>query len=545
MIEPYPDGRWWPVDHRVHPRFPIVGRGNVGEVYPNVVTPMCGSLLTRPMSRGTQRAMIDLGMATADQIAAFDGDQHSVTPCLAGYLYGSVSLARTLAVRTPGISPELLDEQMFGIIDAPPYVRGPGDRDLRAALRGAWSMGGAFVRPSDRSLIDDRAAVAEFVGRVERPYAGATVGELWDVVTAGPPLWQRLMANLIASAAPAAIGRSVLERLVEPAQVNDLTAGLGTIESAQPALELCRLARLDGPAFDAGFAEFVERHGARGPDEWELASPTWGTDPSIALAAVDRLRGAPADRDPVEIAASLEARRERAVAAARSSVPFGRRRMFDMALRAVAIGEANREGTKAAYVRALYPARRALAELARRSAFTHDDFFLLMPDEGRRALDDPAPFEAVVAERRARRDYLQARVPPFWFEGEIPPPSAWELRADGRHPDPTPRTMWGMGVCGGSATGTARIVTDPAAPGGLGPGDVLIAPHTDPAWTPLFLAVAGVVVDVGAQLSHAAIVARELGVPAVVGVAGASATIPDGALVTVDGDAGTVVVHGG
>ena len=100
-----------------------------------------------------------------------------------------------------------------------------------------------------------------------------------------------------------------------------------------------------------------------------------------------------------------------------------------------------------------------------------------------------------------------------------------------------------MGVCSGVATGTARIVTSPDEPGDLSPGDILVTPITDPAWTPLFLAVAGVVVDVGAQQSHAAIVSRELGIPAVVSATGASATIPNGALVTVDGSTGIVTIH--
>jgi pyruvate,water dikinase len=71
---------------------------------------------------------------------------------------------------------------------------------------------------------------------------------------------------------------------------------------------------------------------------------------------------------------------------------------------------------------------------------------------------------------------------------------------------------------------------------------VLVAPLTDPAWTPLFLAAAAVVVDVGALLSHAAIVARELGIPAVVSVEGASRVLTDGDLLEVDGDRGRVVV---
>jgi pyruvate,water dikinase len=86
-------------------------------------------------------------------------------------------------------------------------------------------------------------------------------------------------------------------------------------------------------------------------------------------------------------------------------------------------------------------------------------------------------------------------------------------------------------------------VLDPGNPFALEPGDVLVAPITDPAWTPLFVTAAAVVVDVGAQVSHAVIVSRELGIPCVVSVKDASRRIPDGAVVTVDGTTGTVTVH--
>ncbi len=92
----------------------------------------------------------------------------------------------------------------------------------------------------------------------------------------------------------------------------------------------------------------------------------------------------------------------------------------------------------------------------------------------------------------------------------------------------------------GSATGRARVVTDPAAAGLLEPGEVLVAPVTDPSWTPLFLTAAAVVVDVGAMGSHAMIVSRELGIPCVASVTDATRRIPDGAIVTVDGTSGTV-----
>jgi phosphoenolpyruvate synthase/pyruvate phosphate dikinase len=96
--------------------------------------------------------------------------------------------------------------------------------------------------------------------------------------------------------------------------------------------------------------------------------------------------------------------------------------------------------------------------------------------------------------------------------------------------------------CAGVIRGRARIILDASDPGALEPGDILVAPNTDPAWTPLFVAAGGVIVDVGAMNSHAIIVSRELGVPCAVSVVDASKRIPDGALVELDGAAGTVTI---
>jgi pyruvate,water dikinase len=90
--------------------------------------------------------------------------------------------------------------------------------------------------------------------------------------------------------------------------------------------------------------------------------------------------------------------------------------------------------------------------------------------------------------------------------------------------------------------GTARIIVDPFETGDFGPGDILIAPQTDPAWTPLFLSAAAVVNNVGSIITHSVIVCRELGLPCVVAVADATKRIPDGAQIEVDGLAGTVRV---
>jgi rifampicin phosphotransferase len=584
-IEPYPDGRWWVIDHRPSKRFPLYCRGNTGEVYPNIVSPLTGSIVNVPFARGQARMALELGMATKAHLAEFDGVTSSVTGVFGGYLYGNVSLARSAVLRTPGLTVDMVDQQMYGLTGAPPMKPGPGDRDPRAVVRSMRTMGSAMLRPRSDVLESNQRLITDYLARAPA-IDEASDYELIELGPALAPFLEQMMYSLIVASAFSAVGRSILERIVEPSGadgiVNRLTAGLGTIESAEPAVDLWALGRLVHDdalltsMFDAGlnelddrlrgassensvgsflarFAEFERRHGARGPDEWELASPTWGSEPSIALAVIDRLRRAPADRDPIVVGARLADERTSLIDQTRASLGFAKRRAFDIGVRASAIYGAQREATKAALVRMLNPTRRGLAELARRSGIAHHDLFLLTIDEVRQALVDsarfdsarfdPAQFDTVIVERRTRRDFLQARVPPFWFEDEMPSPMSWSLRVDVRQPVEHARVIHGIGVCAGVATGTARVVTDPTKPGELEPGDILIAPLTDPAWTPLFLAAAGVVVDVGAQQSHAAIVARELGIPTVVSAEGASSTIPDGALVTVDGSAGSVTVH--
>ncbi len=102
------------------------------------------------------------------------------------------------------------------------------------------------------------------------------------------------------------------------------------------------------------------------------------------------------------------------------------------------------------------------------------------------------------------------------------------------------RVLRGTGASGGRASGPARVVRGPDDFAAVRPGDVLVCRETDPAWTPLFSLVAAVVTETGGLLSHAAIVARELRLPAVLGVPTATAVLHDAGSVTVDGDAGTV-----
>jgi pyruvate,water dikinase len=98
----------------------------------------------------------------------------------------------------------------------------------------------------------------------------------------------------------------------------------------------------------------------------------------------------------------------------------------------------------------------------------------------------------------------------------------------------------GVAASPGQVTGTARVLTGPDDFGQMQPGDVLVAPLTTPAWTPLFAMASAVVTDIGGPLSHGSIVAREYGIPAVLGTGIATRRIQTGQTVTVDGSEGTV-----
>jgi len=163
-------------------------------------------------------------------------------------------------------------------------------------------------------------------------------------------------------------------------------------------------------------------------------------------------------------------------------------------------------------------------------------------DELDRYVADPAAFSQTIAGRRRMHAELHRRIPPFYFEGKLPPLDTWELRDAPVERAEVGAVLTGLPGCPGTATGPARVITDPADPAALNPGDVLVAPLTDPSWTPLFVPAAAVIVDVGATMSHAVIVSRELGIPCVVSVTDATRRLTDGAIVTVDGSAGTVTV---
>ena len=570
----------WVVDNAPSRRYPLYTRGNVGEVFPDPVTPLSWTLAGIPGAEpGWRDALERFGSADHSE---FDPDSLEILGVFGGYCYLNVSVTRIFAVRTPGLTPEVIDVQLFGEQPGmPPYVAADGDESPAHTERIQRTLQWLMTTPSLPELEEEQAAVERL--RAERPDIPSMSNEALLArtreITSG--WFRRLFAQHIyttyCASVPAGIIQQVCTELGDPTLTTRLIGWLGGFDSAAPSWAMWRLGRLVAAspalteAFDAGvhdglqgrieglqgddvdafrraFDDFLYAFGSRGFNEWEMSSPTWETDHALAFAAIDRMRGAPDEDDPQVRHERIQADREQLAPTLIEQLAGNPevQQQFAGAIHAAAVFLPGRERTKTTIIRLTHEGRMMMSELGRRmvEAGHFDDprdFAMLRDDEYDDFLADPTGFSTVVKERRAWYQELAEREPPFIVVAEPTRPATWPRRDAAQIEGATSgQTLVGLPGCPGQATGRARVILDPCDPAGLEPGDILVAPLTDPAWTPLFVPAAAVVVDVGAALSHAIIVSRELGIPCVVSVTGATRAIPDGAMVTVDGTTGTV-----
>jgi pyruvate,water dikinase len=300
------------------------------------------------------------------------------------------------------------------------------------------------------------------------------------------------------------------------------------------------------PTLQRGLAAFLAEYGHRAIAEIDIGLPRWSDDPSPLLAhlanylELDESAQSP-EAQFQAAAAEAEAALRRIVGrvALRSRFRAGVVRFLLRRGRALA---GFREMPKFLVVLILAHARAQLGlvgrELAARDALSApDDVFFLTFDDVRRALSG-VDQRSTVAERRARyaEEMRRRHVPRLLLSDGTEPRLAVEQldSADGN-------VLRGTPASAGTVSGRARVILDPAG-ARLVPGEILVAPSTDPGWTPLFLTAGGLVMEMGGAMSHGAVVAREYGIPAVVGVPAATERITDGEHISVDGSAGTVQV---
>lgn len=325
----------------------------------------------------------------------------------------------------------------------------------------------------------------------------------------------------------------------EPALSAALSAGVRSID------ELRRLA--GGQAFATTLETFLARHGHLGQSVDDLALASWAEEPANFLTELaKRLERAP---EPAETRrARLEQEAEDLAAGVRERLADKPEELakFETILRAAReIGFMTETHNywidRKAQARTRALAMRVGRRLVAEGLFERpDDVFFLHHDEIADVLRWPTDQRDRIARRRADLARQRTLTPPK-IVGKPPPPPVAVDRFDAQKVESTEADILrGTGSSPGVYRGPARVVLTSAEFDRIKRGDIIVCPSSNPSWVPVFTIAGGLVTNTGGVLSHAAVVAREFGLPAVTGIAGATTTIRDGQTLEIDGTAGTV-----
>ncbi|WP_322797254.1 PEP-utilizing enzyme [Tepidiforma sp.] len=562
-------------DAEPNPRYRLVTTGNVEEVLPGVIKPLTADLINRWDFRFTTRMAEDLGVL--DLVPTAPPPAMNVLGVVGGRW--TLGVAWSMAITSTyqvGGGTDMLQQFVEGEgltagqaqdIERAKEARRRimarwknAEREIargrvisRRAYQQAWAReyprlaGAELVR-----LLDDNVEVVAglFVSHVIISVGGAEytgmLGALLDRHVPGhPPTWVTTLTSALTDVESAKPGKATWDLARAGRKSPALAAAFA--ELSNEAL-LARLAAPPSPAWETfaqGYRELVSEYGFRGQRETDPSVATWDEAPGFLLGALRADMAAPASADPHRREARAAAARERLEQRVEGLLPSRARREFREVLVMAQRLNRGREGTKANWARACRAFRPPCLEIGRRLAAlgalerAEDVFFLRLEEVRRFETLDAAEAKAAVAARQAEYARLEGfRLPEGVFELPTQLIPVAEAAADGAV------QLTGLGVSPGRATGPARVIRDAEEALGaeVAPGEVLVLSVFDAPMGPLFVPAGALVVETGGMLSHAAIVAREYGIPAVVGAKDATRRIRDGQLVTVDGDTGTVTL---
>jgi pyruvate,water dikinase len=346
------------------------------------------------------------------------------------------------------------------------------------------------------------------------------------------------------------------------AMTNAIMAGCGDITSAQHGyrlLEVAEIAHNDAAArdffaaksftpllwekdlpgnslFRQSFRAFLTEYGHRGIYEAEVMNPRWREDPTYLLNII---RSTMDTADLNSIKAGQKEKADKAWQLIKQKLPLYHRLLVKGYLKQALKGAELREMAKSVYVKLYEPGRMIYLEIGRRLAERGilenqtDIYYCVLGEIFSIILRywDGNGLAVLVAERKIRRKAMEAFSPPDLIIDDAPKFAEPVTCNSGNE-------LIGLGVAAGRASGTAKLIYHPDNGEKLQAREVLVAPSTDPGWTPLFLRASAIVMETGGFLSHGAIVAREYGIPAVINIPGIMRMVKDSQLITVDGDEG-------
>ncbi|MGW4350619.1 PEP-utilizing enzyme [Nocardia sp. NPDC004582] len=521
LIPAAPEGLQGEFDDLVDARMPVHTATNTSEALPGPLT---------PLSIDLQAGAIRLAQEAMGHMLALEGIalEHFVsraTSVLGHHMFINPSIGVLTAANMPGWDEESMRRDVYGAIgdtELHPLGRPPVPGGRVGTLRAVRRVAATALRFRATAELVNAASHAEALDREQ-------ISELTDEQLHARALLWRDRLNQAWQAASIGVMMTGAATAVHKGEVK---IDLERLESARPMLAVERLAALcrtdaglrevarDGevaaareksPEFAAALDAELATVGHRGPGECELINPTFGDRPELLVTAAGRAAELPAPQ--------------------RESVHEPTGRTARMAVGATVY----RERARDAVVRVTHCLRLATQERAAR--LVQGGELTDIADSAFLTLDEilwaPADLTQRVARRRAERTRLQGIRMPDLVNGHWEPEEIGGAITVGD-------TLTGLGVSPGVVEGTVKRVL--SLDDDIEPGDILVASVTDTGHTAMFGYAGAVVTDIGGAASHAAIVAREFGVPCVVDTKIASTGLSDGQRVRVDGMAGTVTV---
>lgn len=424
-------------------------------------------------------------------------------------------------------------------------------------LRG---LAGALRAPERAAQrVNAELAAVVTVTRAELEHAHDLAGRLQSLHTNLPRVFARVLSAAIPAIGPMMAGLSFVDRWLvswlgeEPGTALKLMRGLPNNVTTQMDLRLWQVAqsiRANGQTDTArALAPFLDKYGMRAVGEIDFGRPRWRDDPTPVLST---LAGYLRLDDP-QLAPDVVFERGRAASEALAAelvarvrkTRFGawRARLLAAAIRRMRVLGGLRELPKFSMIQVLDLYRAAFLDSARELvsrgvlAAPEDIFFVPLDALEQYAAGQPLDLQAIVASERTayEREQMRRQLPRLLL-------STGEAFYEGVSETGTgANELTGEPVSPGTVEGRVQVVLDPSA-AQLEPGAILVCHATDPGWTPLFLTAGGLVMEIGGVVTHGSVVAREYGIPAVVGIQNATTRLQTGQRVRVDGNMGKVTI---
>jgi phosphohistidine swiveling domain-containing protein len=567
----------WIIDTLPSTRYPVYTRLNANDVMPDPVTPLGASLVWIPeILPGWAVGNVRLRYFTPEEMSP--DPFPPVGGFFYGYLYVNQTYVRITGIRA-GIGADAIDAAFFSHPNPPPHRSSPSDVNEELSANVAGRVQWTLTTTTFPELEEERE-LADRV-RAERPDLQSASNEVLITLARTAAPLQRIMwgRGYVIASNQAAIGPGVISSLIgteDPSLAIRLIGHAGDVDSALPSFALWDLSRVvradaaltadfdtgeeglldrlhkDHPEFAIRFDRFIHEFGYRGPSEWDIGVHTWETQPELPLSLIGRLRQLDDDASP---ALRREDRAADAAAALQEALKILGSNEEAVQTLHLAIASSRRfaawrERGKTNAVKVLHEVRAPLFELGRRltaqGQLDHpQQVFMALESELDLLATHAGDLAGSLRERERQWRQLFDIEPPTFVVGGEPMTMLADVPRKGAQQAAAVQpgdVLAGAPASPGVARGRARVVTNTSHIAAFEPGEILVAPQTDPSWTPLFMVAAGVVVDVGAMGSHAMIVSRELGIPCAAGVGGATSRIPDGTLLEVDGSSGKVTV---